>query len=155
MKRLADNYDMPLMNIVVYNILRDNPAIVAKWNSVVSDPLITVGSHSYTHPQNWPSVPDALYESSNALTLQSQLIPPTKNYFNFSGDMNPTTAEIDRMHKAGVVFGGKGYDLRGFRDASGAWVSVQRIPTEIGWYNQLAASTSTRFCLSYTLAGDY
>ncbi len=163
-------FSAPLTNLLVYETVKA-PAQAAVWNSITTpssqgyNPLMLVGGHSRTHPTDWTTVPNVLYESTVALADQRKLIPATTDFFNFSGYMNPTTAQINQMAAGGliyggqvvppVVFGGSGYDPRRFLlPGNQIWHNVQRIPTNTVWFANLAAS-SIPFCLSATLTPDF
>jgi len=148
---LAADFSMPLYNLLVY--CRLNADAIAHYNSI-SNPFLLIGSHSRTHPMDWPSVPDVYYETRDALTDQRGLIPATGNYFDFSGAMNPTTEQIDQIYSAGVVFGAGGGETRGWKLPSGDWVHVQRLPLRRTWFANLSRSLVTPFCLSQTLDDD-
>lgn len=152
LNRLATSYEIPLTNLLVYNRL-SGPNI-DRWNSVASQ-FMAMGSHSRSHPTDWPSLPSALYETADALDSQRMLIPTTGVYMNFSGSMNPTTAQIDQIYSAGVLFGAAGGDERLTRTPIGTYTRVQRVPTRDVWIQNLAASTVTPYCLSQTLASDF
>ena len=102
----------------------------------------------------------------------------TGDYFNFSGWMNPSTAQIDALFESGTIFGaqGKGPRMLGLPfDAplqhyknkpiqSFVWrvlnrlfppTEIQLIPTCEDWFLSLSRSTTTPFCLSHTLWGDF
>lgn len=147
----AQIHDVPLTCLLIYRQLTSGT--ISTWNSL-SNPLITIGSHSRTHPSDWPSVPDVLNETRDAIADQTVLIPRTINYFNFSGSMNPTVEQLDAVYSAGVLFGGTGYDNRAFTAPSGNVVYVQRMPTRRAWVAELARATHTPFVLSYTVASD-
>ncbi|MHB9035556.1 MAG: hypothetical protein ACYC64_02735 [Armatimonadota bacterium] len=150
---VSQQYGLPLINLLVYSRL--TPAAINKWNSL-ANPLMTFGSHTYSHPPDWPSLPSVLWETSNAIALQKQVVPGTKNYLNFSGSMNPTPAQIDQVADAGVVFGASGgYEMRDFKTISGSRYSLQRLPTTQSWLQNLAECTNTQFCSSYTLPSDW
>jgi len=173
---LANELQIPLMNLLVYEKLtRDS---VARWNDVSGNHLLAIGSHSRTHPFDWPTVSDFYSETGGALALQRSQLSATRNYFNFSGSMNPTTSQIDQLYRSDVIFGAKGAELRQFRLPFGvpwhhyrhdllkrlAWktliriispITVQVIPTNKDWFTALSRSSTTPFCLSQTLQNDY
>lgn len=154
---LATQFNIPLVNCLVYSNL--NSAATSKWNSVAqANPLMRIGSHSRTHPQDWPSLPNIIYESADALTVQKVIIPSTTRYLAFSGSMNPTSAQIDQIYNASpqVLFDAKGYDSRAWRDpATNSWTYVQNLPTCQDWLHTLSQATSAPFCLAQTIDSDY
>lgn len=152
LSELATDCNIPLMTLLILSKLA--PSTISKWNTI-TNPLVGIGSHSRTHQMDWPPIPDVLYETSQAIADQTLIIPRTINYFNFSGNMNPTTAQTEQIYSAGVLFGAGGSDARGWRLPSGQWVIVQRTPTRVDWFRNLAKSTILPFLLSQTLAGDY
>lgn len=149
---MSQDLGMPLSNLLVYANI--DSAAAAKWNNL-NNPLMRIGSHSRTHPQSWPPVPNVLYETSEAIAAQKAVIPATIDYFNFSGSMDPTAAQMDQIRAAGVSFGGKGADIRSYKGTSGAYINLQRMPTERLWMGNLAKCTATPFCPSLTLCNDY
>lgn len=150
---LAKDFDLPLVNLLVYANL--TPESITKWNSVAG-PLMRIGSHSRTHPMDWPSLPSALYQSREALNDQKNIanITSTCNYFNFSGSMNPTSTQIEDIFNSGVIFGAGGAEERGWKMRSGEWMNVQRVPTRLNWLKSLSQS-AVPYCLSQTVQDDY
>lgn len=150
---LSIDMDLPLVNLLVYRNL--TTASIAKWNAInVANSLMVCGSHSRSHPQDWPSIPDVLYETTQAIQDQQSIIPCTVNYLSFSGNMNPTTSQIDQMYQAGLVYGGKGYEVRAAKLPSGSDMNIQLMPTCRLWVQNLSNSNVTPFCLSQTLLPD-
>lgn len=148
---LSRTLGMPLINLLVYKYL--DPPSTSKWNSL-DNPLMTIGSHTRTHPQDWPSVPDVLYETTQVIQDQRLVIPATKNYLNFSGDMNPTTGQIDQLYAAGLVYGGCGNDPRMMWLQNAPAVTIQRMPTNKRWLVNLSQCGQAPYCPSLTLLAD-
>lgn len=149
---LATDYDLPLVNLIVYNRLTSSA--IAKWNEVAANPLMRIGSHSRSHPMNWPDVTNIAYETTEAITAQRQLIPTTEDIFNWSGSMNPTTEQFMYVTNAGILMGGVGFDERRIRLPDGSLLRVQRMPTRQPWF-QLMARLEVPFLLSQTFNSDY
>jgi len=151
---LANDMQMPLTNLLVYDYLTSNS--ISKWNEVSTNQLMLIGSHSKSHPQDWPSVSDFWGQTIGALNSQRIVIPATGNYFNFSGSMNPTIQQIDQLYSSGVVFGGRGFDLRYVKPANtSSNYKIQLIPTVLTWLRNLSQSSTTPFCLSQTVESDH
>ncbi|MBP6964214.1 MAG: hypothetical protein KBC96_07405 [Armatimonadetes bacterium] len=149
---LSRDFGVPLVNLLVYDRL--NACSIAKWNGL-DNPLMTIGSHSRTHPSSWPIVEDVLHETSEALADQNAVVPATGGYFNFSGDMDPTPAQIALIRNAGVLFGAAGSDARQYRLSTGQYVDLQRMPTRRVWLFNLAQTASTSYYPSQTLDSDW
>lgn len=149
---LATDYNLPLVNLLVYNRLTSSA--IAKWNEVAASPLMQIGSHSRSHPMDWPSVPNIAYETSGAIAAQKELIPATKDIFNWSGSMNPTIEQFLYVANAGILMGGGGGDERRIKLPDGSLLRVQRMPTRQFWF-QLMARCEVPFLLSQTLDSDY
>lgn len=149
---LSEDLSLPLVNLLVYNELTSDS--IAAWNALENS-LMTIGSHSRSHPQDWTEIVNFYSETRDALNDQRALVPATGNYFNFSGAMNPTTEQIDALYDLGVLFGAGGGELRRYRLRSGQYINVQRLPTRQWWFYNLALSTSTPYCLSHTANSDY
>ena len=148
----AAQYGVSLYNLLVYRNL--NTSSKAAWNAV-TNPLMRIGSHSRTHPNDWPSVPDLAYETTGAIAAQRLVIPATQDYFNFSGAMNPTTDQIDQLSSWGLTFGASGWTGRYCPLPVGGWLAVQTMPTNRTWFVNLSQSTSTAYCPSQTLSSDH
>jgi hypothetical protein len=149
---LATDYNLPLVNLIVYNRLTSSS--IAKWNEVSANPLMRIGSHSRSHPMNWPTVSDIAYETTGAITAQRQIIPATEDIFNWSGSMNPTIEQFMHVANAGILMGGGGFDERRITLPDGSFLRVQRMPTRQLWF-QLMARIEAPFLLSQTLNSDY
>jgi len=152
---LTTDCNMPLTNCLVNNTL--NSSIITQWNQVsTSNPLMLIGSHSRTHPQDWPSigVSSAVDQTIGSIADLQKIIPRTENYLTFSGNMNPNTAEIDAMYSGGLIFGAAGYGDRTATLADGSTMFVQCLPTNTTWFRNLSQSAATPYCLSQTLQGD-
>jgi len=152
---LSLNCNMPLANCLVNNTL--SSSLKAKWNyTSASNPLMLIGSHSRTHPQDWPSigVASALDQTIGSVTDLQTSFPHVENYLTFSGYMNPNTEEIDAMYSAGLVFGAQGYGDRSVPLPGGSVLFIQRMPTNNVWFRNLSKSVATPYCLSQTLIGD-
>ncbi|MEN6356664.1 MAG: hypothetical protein ABFD83_06215 [Armatimonadota bacterium] len=153
LNKLSLDMNMPLVDLLVYNNIA--PSGIAEWNTVTNaNPLTVCGSHSRSHPQDWPSLGDVLYETTEVIKEQKAIIPETINYLNFSGLMNPSTSQIDQMYQAGLIFGAQGYDQRAATMPSGSNIVTQLMPTCRTWVQNLSASSITPFCLSQTLLAD-
>ena len=137
---LAERYGIPLDCLLVLGGI--NAQTAAWWESVTS-PLIAKGSHTRTHPNVWQWVPDVLYETTEALEDQRAMIPSTINFFDFSGDMNPTAAQMDQIYAAGTLFGGNGWHPRKCPTPDGTYIHYQRMPTCQWWVDQMAACEQT------------
>ena len=146
-------YHVPLIALLICNRL--NSATANKWNGL-NNPYITFGSHSYSHPNDWTKLSDSdfLFETSYAMNLQRQMIPSTKNYFNFSGSVNPTSHQLDLIYNTGIVFGAAGAEMRSFPMPSGDTHNVEGMPTTIIWFRNLSQCSTTPFCLSHTFLMD-
>ncbi len=149
---LANEYNLPLVNLLVYNRLTSSA--ISKWNEVATSPLMLIGSHSRSHPMNWPTVPDIAYETTGAIEAQKQLIPTTRNVFNWSGSMNPTIEQFMYVTNAGVLAGEGGGDERRITLPDGSYLRVQRMPTRQFWF-QLMASCEKPFVISHTFDSDF
>jgi len=151
---MATDYGVPLVNLLVYNKL--TPDSIAKWNSIAStSPYMTIGSHSRSHPRDWTTVPDVYYETRDAITLQRAVIPATGNYFDFSGLMNPTTQQIDRIYSCGIIFAGEGAKYpRHVLLPSGSWMLIQLLPYDRTYFQNLTKCTSAPFCPTMTVDAD-
>lgn len=154
LNQLSRDFSIPLVNLLVYSHL--NSTAISSWNNL-NNPLMTIGSHSRNHPADWPSLTDSSFtaEAISVLSDQRAVIPSTGNYFNFSGSMNPTTAQIDQLYSTGVIFGAYGGEMRRWQLQSGQWYTTQRMPTWVGWLYNLSHSTTTPYCLSHTTNSDY
>ena len=172
LERLADDFDLPLMNLLVLDRLTTNS--ISVWNAAANNPLMEIGSHSRTHPHSWKNVVDFYSESLGALASQKLLIPLTKNYFNFSGLMNPGVQQIDTLHTHGVTCPCKGRGIRAFgvfwshrgqsvfRRALNKAIKmifpikiIQMLPTNSENFAELSKTTDMPFGLSHTLESDY
>ena len=137
---LAEQHGIPLDNTLTYQEI--TPAGAAKWNSVTNS-LMAIGGHSRTHPQDWPSLPDVLYESTEAIEDQRGLIPNTIDFFSASGAKNLTSAQLDQVYQTGVLFDGQGQGRRKCRAPDGTYIDYQIMPTNAGWLRQLATCEYT------------
>lgn len=86
------------------------PESIAKWNSI--NPLTNIGSHSRTHQGDWPPL-DILHETIQAIADQEEPVPATINYFNFSGQQNPTRTQMEQLYATRTVFGANGTGFMG------------------------------------------
>ena len=151
---LSARYDLPLVNTLTLCSL--DSAGAQLWNSITS-PLMAVGSHSRTHPNNWPdlTVPAGLdSETRQAIADQRQIIPRTVNYLSFSGSKNPNAAELDQLTQWGVLFGGKGGGWRIFFKPGGTMWVYQMMPINDGSLRELALCENTPTWPSETLDSD-
>ncbi len=169
-------YNIPLTCLLVLSKITEESR--KRWNKAADNPLIYIGSHSRTHPKQWPEVTDVYSETTGALDEQRRMIPKTGNFFNFSGWMNPTTDQIDELYPSDTIFGaqGKGARMLGlpfgkpwtnYRDKPFrqiVWrllnrlsppIELQLMPTCKEWLEALSNSATTPYCLSHTLWGDY
>ncbi len=153
MSAMATQYGMPLYYLLVERAV--SASVASQWNVIANSPLVRIGSHSHTHPTDWPSLPDLAYETTGALDAQRLLIPSTGAYLNFSGSMNPTSQQIDQLTSWGQLFGGAGQGWRKCMTSSGARMSVQPIPTRADWLIALSQCDSTPYCLAHTMENDY
>ena len=173
---LANEFHLPLVNLLVRD--RITEAAEKRWNAASRNPHLAFGSHSRTHPMDWPTVSDFEGQTKGALDSQRTIIPATGAYFNFSGTMNPTPKQIDDLYKSGTIFGGKGQDYRWSGYPFGvpqcslrhdpmkylAWrllsflsppLEIQVMPTDLDWLVALSKVYVTPYCLSQTLPSDY
>lgn len=148
---LSQSLQIPLVNLLVYRKL--NTSVAATWNAL-TNPLMVIGSHSRTHPNDWPSLPSLASETTGALADQKLLVPKTINFLDFSGNMNPSTAQIDQLFSWGLPFGAAGSAQRVSHTVANGNVNVQRMPTNRTWFINLSKSTTTPYCLSQTVCPD-
>lgn len=151
LNNLSATYGIPLDNALTLSQL--NSAGAAKWNSV-TNPLIAVGSHTRTHPQNWPSVTDLWSETGQAIADTRSMIPRTLNFLAFSGSKNPTTAQLDQLFQWGVRFDGQGQECRRCPKPDGTYYEYQIMPVNSGWFRNMAACQSCPTWPSETLYSD-
>ncbi|MCE5242540.1 MAG: hypothetical protein ABFD98_05300 [Syntrophobacteraceae bacterium] len=173
---LADEFRLPLLNLLVRDKITE--AAAKRWNEASRNPFMAIGSHSRTHPQDWPSVSDFDDQTRGALESQRAIVPATGTYFNFSGAMNPTPRQIDDLYRSGTIFGAKGQDSRWAGHPFGVpWCSfwdsplkslarhflsplwppreIQVMPTNLKWLIALSQTEATPYCLSQTLPSDF
>lgn len=176
LENMANEFQIPFSNLLVF--ARNTEASIKRWNEAGKNPLMLIGSHSRTHPKYWPQVADFYNETTGALIDQRKSIPMTSHYFNFSGRMNPTGAQIDELFKSGTIFGADGREprllglpfdrpqqyyknkpvrrfIRKVLISLFPPVEIQIMPTSEKWYLALSRSEKTPFCLSHTLWGDF
>lgn len=144
---LSRDTQIPLYNLLIYRKL--NPVVASYWNAL-SNPMMFIGSHSWTHPDDWPSVPDLAHETTGAIAAQKLMVPQTTGYLDFSGAMNPTTAQIDQLYASGLVFGAAGYTQRSYSPG----MATQLMPTNRTWFINLSNSSASPYCFGQTLAPD-
>ena len=148
---LSRDFQIPLVNLLVYNRLTTES--IAKYNSI-TNPLMTFGGHSRTHPWDWNLVTNVDYEVYEALQLQKQVIPRTEDFFNFSGLENPTRAQLERVWIQGIAFSAAGVDGRSVKLRSGEYFFIQTVPINRGQLGRYAASTVVPLHLSHTMQDD-
>lgn len=148
---LSRDFQIPLVNLLVYDRL--TPESIAKYNSI-TNPLMTFGGHSRTHPWDWNLVTNVDYEVYEAIQLQKQVIPRTEDFFNFSGLQNPTRAQLERVWSQGVAFPGAGADGRAVKLRSGQYFFIQTVPINRGQLGRYGASTIVPLHLSHTMQDD-
>ncbi len=149
--RLAADMQAPLINLLVGSRVPGVPA--SAWNAL-TNPYMLIGSHSRTHPTNWPAVPDIAYETTGMIADQRLLVPKTINYLDWSGSMNPSTSQIDQCNAAGLVFGTTGGQPRVIYSGYAGSKTFQRMPTNKTWLFNLGNSTSTPYCFGQTVDAD-
>ena len=173
---MANQFNIPLSNLLVWSRSTDDSN--KRWNEVSRNPLMLIGSHSKTHPKFWPEVANFYDETTGALNEQRKSIPMTGHYFNFSGKMNPTVAQINQLFDSGTIFGAAGGEPRMLGLPFGKkqkhlkhkpignfiWrvtnrlfpaKKIQFFPTTERWFLALSQSSTTPFCLSYTIPMDF
>ena len=148
----SSDLQIPLTNLLVYRKL-DAPSVAA-WNAL-TNPYMLIGSHSRTHPQTWPLVTDIAYETTGAIAAQKLLVPSTINYLDWSGNMDPSTSQIDQSWASGLIFGAGGYGYRAIYTHWGGTIFFQQMPTNKTWFINLSNSTSTPYCFGQTIHTDH
>lgn len=152
---LSARYNLPLDNTLTLWEL--NSAGAQLWNSITS-PLMAVGSHTRTHPNNWPdlTVPTGLdSETRQAISDQrATRVPRTLNYLTFSGGKNPNAEELDQLTQWGVLFDGQGQGGRYLIRPDGTRWDYQVMPINGGWLKNLALCQNTPTWPSETLISD-
>lgn len=175
LEEMANQFQIPLTNLLVWS--RSTDESNRRWNEAGNNQLMLIGSHSRTHPKFWSKVENIYDETIGALNDQRKSIPKTGNYFNFSGQMNPSMTQINELFDSGTIFGAKGSEprmlglpfntpLKQFKGRP-VWYffwkilnrifpakEIQLLPTCEQWFSALSKTGTTPFCLSQTLWMD-
>lgn len=136
---ISNKYSLPVTNTLVLNGITV-PTGASKWNGITS-PYVAVGSHSRTHPQDWPSLTTTTAlasESQLAISDEKALIPKTLNFLSFSGSKNPTDWQLDWLYQNGVLFDGQGQQARKVPKPDGTYWVYQVMPINNGWLKYLS-----------------
>jgi hypothetical protein len=148
---LTTKYGVKLTNTLTYAGLTAGGA--AKWNSI-TNPLMAVGSHSRTHPNDWTAVTNLWSETGQAIADTRTMIPRTLNFLTFTGSKNPTVAQLDQLVQWGVLFDGQGLGGRRCPWPDSTYHEYQVMPINGSWLKNLALSQYTPTWPSETLSAD-
>ncbi len=149
---LSARYNIPVTHTLVYSAI--NSTGIAKWNSIAANPLVGIGSHTRTHPSDWPSVTNLASETSQAILDERVLIPATLNFLSFSGSKNPTDSQLDWLYQNNVLFDGQGQGGRKVRWQDGAYRDYQLMPINNDWLKYLSRAQYCPTWPSETLSDD-